>query len=629
LSQVPTNRKERIQAIRNTGTDHKTLKQIFDLDKNETVMRALVKREDLPESLLDDIYEWTAETRDSKFGPISDESGEISVFFPHDSKKQYQAYQIRYAALIDLAHRKTLPQGVAEKVSLDERHEQGAAMLAANGLLSEEFILKIFEKRPDARQYFCVFPNNNSDAVRAKLIDYLRESQNLDALDSFLVCQDPTPEELTTLREIFPSKRSSMTDEEKEADFEEKLLQMNNAHDQLYDDFYFSTPAEFLFRKIREHDQIFFRDIETLECHKQEWSWVINEYPQAFRAEYLRFSKIVTLEQMQEAARDDYYLPCFYLGSRPDIDPSVAEILMNDVEPFMRHVIAKNMAAPFSLSLKGLTDESPIVRIGFAQRDSLTVSELKKILQDPVPAVAQTPFNEFGHLPKSSIYSLQLSSGSMDEFLDLVQTSSAHLLPHLANLLGRTLDPNAFEANNYLASHPDANVRVEFIRPHKRLDFFNSVRPEVLAKLAGDKLSQVRKYVLQHSFDRDIQQADFPRLFASDDVSDLQKMVLAATVTDRKVFTKFANYPSDWVKLGFSLNWKATTIEKSLISFEEREFKTLAERLCQERDLVGDVVDRTAYMACAGWNDDLHGEELEAYWGGNYPSGWDQEEEEA
>jgi len=627
LSQVPTNRKERIQAIRNTGTDHKTLKQIFDLDKNETVMRALVKREDLPESLLDDIYEWTAETRDSKFGPISDESGEISVFFPHDSKKQYQAYQIRYAALIDLAHRKTLPQGVAEKVSLDERHEQGAAMLAANGLLSEEFILKIFEKRPDARQYFCVFPNNNSDAVRAKLIDYLRESQNLDALDSFLVCQDPTPEELTTLREIFPSKRSSMTDEEKEADFEEKLLQMNNAHDQLYDDFYFSTPAEFLFRKIREHDQIFFRDIETLECHKQEWSWVINEYPQAFRAEYLRFSKIVTLEQMQEAARDDYYLPCFYLGSRPDIDPSVAEILMNDVEPFMRHVIAKNMAAPFSLSLKGLTDESPIVRIGFAQRDSLTVSELKKILQDPVPAVAQTPFNEFGHLPKSSSYSLQLSSGSMDEFLDLVQTSSAHLLPHLANLLGRTLDPNAFEANNYLASHPDANVRVEFIRPHKRLDFFNSVRPEVLAKLAGDKLSQVRKYVLQHSFERDIQQADFPRLFASDDVSDLQKMVLAATVTDRKVFTKFANYPSDWVKLGFSLNWKATTIEKSLISFEEREFKTLAERLCQERDLVGDVVDRTAYMACAGWNDDLHGEELEAYWGGNYPSGWDQEEE--
>ena len=627
MSQIPTNRKDRIQAIRNPGTDHKTLKQIFDLEKDESVMRALVKREDLPESLIDDIYEWTAETRDSRFGPLSEGSGDISEFFPDDPKKQYQAYQIRYATLIDLAHRKTLPQAVAEKVSLDERHVQGAAMLAANGLLSEEFILEVFVKRPDVCQYFCVFPNNNSVAVRAKLIDYLRESQNLDALESFLVCQDPTPEELTTLREVFPSKRSSMTDEEKEADFEEKLLQMNNAHDQLYDDFYFNTPAEFLFRKIREHDQIFFRDIETLECHKQEWSWVINEYPQAFRAEYLRFSKLVTLEQMQEAAKDDYYLPCFYLGSRPDIDPSVAEILMNDVEPFMRHVIAKNMAAPFSLSLKGLTDESPIVRIGFALRDSLTVSELKKILQDPVPAVAQTPFNEFGHLPKSSSYTLQLSSGSSDEFLELVQTSSAQLLPHLANLLGRTTEPNAFEANNYLASHSDANVRVEFIRPHKRFDFLNSVRPEVLAKLAGDKLSQIRKYVLQHAFGRDIQQADFPRLFASDGVNDLQKMVLAASVTDRKVFTKFANYPSDWVKLGFYLNWKASTIEKSLITFEEREFKSLAERMCQERDLVGDVVDRTAYVSQGDWNDDLQGEELDAYWGGEYPSGWGQDEE--
>jgi hypothetical protein len=627
LSQIPTNRKDRIQAIRNPGTDHKTLKQIFDLDKDETVMRALVKREDLPDSLLNEIYEWTAETKESKFGPISDGSDEISDFFPDDPKKQYQAYQIRYATLTDLAHRKSLPSSVAEKVSLDERHDQGAAMLAANGLLSEDFIDEVFEKRPHVRKYFCVFPNNNSAAVRAKLIDYLRESQDLDALESFLVCQDPTPEELKTLREIFPSKRSSMTDEEKEADFEEKLLQMNNAHDQLFDDFYFNTPAEFLFRKIRENDQIFFRDIETLECHKQEWSWVINEYPQAFRAEYLRFSKLVTLEQMQEAARDDYYLPCFYLGSRPDIDPSVAEILMNDVEPFMRHVIAKNMTAPFSLSLKGLTDQSPIVRIGFALRESMTVSELKKILQDPVPAVAQTPFNEFGHLPKSSSNSLNLSSGSIDEFLDLVQTSSPQLLPHLANLLGRTSNPNAFEANNYLASHPDANVRVEFIRPHKRFDFLNSVSPEVLAKLAGDKLSQVRKYVLQHSFERDIQQADFPRLFASNDVSEIQKMVLAASVTDRKVFTKFANYPSDWVKLGFYLNWKATTIEKSFISFEGREFKALAERSCQERDHVGDVVDRTVYRAYAGWNDDLHGEELDAYWGGKYPSGWGQDEE--
>lgn len=627
MNQVPTNRKDRIQAIRNPDTDSQILKHIFNADKHVTVIRALIERSDSPDQLLRDIYEWTAETKDSKFGPLYEQSEQESAIYSENPKKQYEEYQSRYSILLTLTYRKLMPMDLAEKIALDERHDQGPAILASNGLLSEQFILQILVQRPQVCRYFCVFPRNNTQAIRKALIDYLRESQNLEALESFLVCQDPTAEELTTLREIFPSRRSSMTDEEKEADFEEKLLLMNNAHDQLHDDFYFNTPADFLFRKIREHDQIFFSDIETLECHKQQWSWVINEYPQAFRAEYLRFSKLVTLEQMQEAAKDDYYLPCFYLGSRPDIDPSVAEILMNDEEPFMRHVIAKNMAAPFSLSLKGLTDESPIVRIGFAQRDSLTVSELKKILQDPVPAVAQTPFNEFGYLPKSSNYSLHLSSGSIDEFLDLVQTSSAQLLPHLANLLGRTTDPNAFEANNYLASHSDANVRVEFIRSHKRFDFFNSMRPEVLAKLAGDKLSQIRKYVLQHAFERDIQQADFPRLFASEDVSELQKMVLGASVTDRKVFTKFANFPSDWVKLGFYLNWKATTIERSLISFEEREFKLLAEQMCQERDLVGDVVDRTAYLSFLGSKEDLQGEELDAYWGGEYPLGWSAQDE--
>jgi hypothetical protein len=349
----------------------------------------------------------------------------------------------------------------------------------------------------------------------------------------------------------------------------------------------------------------------------------MNEYPGAFRAEYLRFSKLVTLEQMQEAAKDDFYLPCFYLGSRPNIDSSVAEILMNDEEPFMRHVIAKNMTAPFSLSVKGLTDVSPIVRIGFAQRESLTVSELKKILQDQVPAVAQTPFNEFGHLPKSANYFLQLTSGSEDEFLDLVQSSSVQVLPHLATVIARTSTPNTFAANNFLASHFDANVRVAFVRPHQRFDFIDSMSPEVLVKLAGDKLSQIRKYVLQHAFDRDIQQADFPRLFASNEVSELQKMLLAASVTDRKVFSKFSNYQSDWVKLGFYLNWKATETEKSLISFEGGEFRALAERLCQERDQVEDAVEQGPL----GWNDDLHGEELDAFWGGKYPSGWGQNEE--
>jgi hypothetical protein len=623
MSHSLSNRKDRIQAIRNADTDGNILKQIFGLDKDKTIVRALIEREDVSESLLNEIYEWSAETRESKFGPLSEGSGEESRFFPNDPKKQYEAYQNRYACLVSFAYRKSIPKHVAEKIALDERHDQGAAMLAANGLLSEEFIHKILDEQPRVRRYFYVFPRNNSAAVRSKLIEYLRESRDPELLESFMVCQEPTPEELVVLREIFPSRRSAMTAEEKEEDFEEKLLQMNNAHDQLSDDFYLNNPAAFLFLKIREHDQIFFSDIDVLECHKKEWSWVMNEYPGAFRAEYLRFSKLVTVEQMQEAAKDDYYLPCFYLGSRPDIDSSVAEILMNDEEPFMRHVIAKNMAAPYSLSTKGLTDVSPIVRIGFAQRESFTVSELKKILQDEVPAVAQTPFNEFGHLPKSANHFLQISSGSRDEFLDLVQSSSVQVLPHLATVIARTSNPNTFAANNFLASHVDAKVRVAFVRPHHRFDFVNSMSPEVLVKLAGDKLSQIRKYVLQHAFDRDIQQADFPRLFTSNEVSELQKMVLAASVTDRKVFSKFSNYKSDWIKLGFYLNWKATESEKSQISFEDGQFRALAERLCQERDHVDDAVEQGPLV----WIDDLRGEELDAFWGGKYPSGWGQDEE--
>ena len=72
-------------------------------------------------------------------------------------------------------------------------------MLAANGLLSEEFIHKILEEQPRVRRYFYVFPRNNSAAVRSKLIEYLRESGDRELLESFMVCQEPTPEELAVL----------------------------------------------------------------------------------------------------------------------------------------------------------------------------------------------------------------------------------------------------------------------------------------------------------------------------------------------------------------------------------------------------------------------------------------------
>ena len=57
MSHSLSNRKDRIQAIRNADTDGNILKQIFDMDRDEAVIRALVHREDLSESLLNDIYE--------------------------------------------------------------------------------------------------------------------------------------------------------------------------------------------------------------------------------------------------------------------------------------------------------------------------------------------------------------------------------------------------------------------------------------------------------------------------------------------------------------------------------------------------------------------------------------------
>ena len=180
MSHSLSNRKDRIQAIRSPGTAQSVLKQIFEMDKDKTVIRALIDREDVSESLLDEIYEWTAET------------------------KEYDAYQIRYSCLISFAYRKSIPQRVAEKIALDERHDQGAAMLAANGILREEFILKILDEEPRLRLYFYVFPRNNSVAVRAKLIDYLRESQDYESFESFKDCQVPTPEEAKILKEIFP-----------------------------------------------------------------------------------------------------------------------------------------------------------------------------------------------------------------------------------------------------------------------------------------------------------------------------------------------------------------------------------------------------------------------------------------
>jgi hypothetical protein len=391
-----------------------------------------------------------------------------------------------------------------------------------------------------------------------------------------------------------------------------------------------NRPASFLFHGINDYNRIFTYDIDVLDCHEHDWAWVMNEYPSPFRAEYLRFSKLVTLKQMQEALVDDYYLPCFYLGCRPDLDPSIAEALMNEEEPFMRHVVAKNMATPLSIARWALTDSSPTVRMGYASRKSMSVSDLIQIFADSAPVVAETPFNENYMQPGSGSHTLELTEGSVEEYLTLVRTCAEKVLPHLAYIIGRSGEPNSILASDFMGSHDDPNVRIQFIRGPRTKDFFDSINPETLAKLSGDKLSQIRKYALQRAIDRDIQQGDFLRLLADNKITDYQRMVLAATVTDRTVWAQFKKFPSDWVKVGAFLNWKASAADKSSIVFADPSFKQLAARLSSERDAVGDDVESSTFPDFPDPDNypsiyKLTPAEQDAYWGGEFPRGWDDE----
>ena len=598
MTYQPTNRKDRITAIRDERTSYSILRQIFEDDKNERVIRTLIRREDMPEDLLEEIYEWSIEK-----SPIS---------------------------IYHFAYRKQMSKDLAEQIALDDRHLQGAAMLAANGLLSEEFILNCLENYPAIRKYFYVFPKNNTAAIRSKLIDLLRESKDRKSLESFVVCQKPTPEENIILREIFPSSTQSLTEEERRARFDENMVLINAAYDELVLNFYVNRSASFLFHSINDYNRIFTYDIDVLDCHEHDWAWVINEYPSPFRAEYLRFSELVTLKQMQEALVDDYYLPCFYLGSRPDLDPLIAELLMNEEEPFMRHVAAKNMATPLSIARRALTDSSPTVRMGYASRKSMSVSDLIQILADPAPVVAETPFNENYILPSTGNRNIELVEGSVEEYLTLVQTCSNRALPHLAYMLGRTGEPNSILASDFMGSHDDPNVRIQFIRGPRTKDFFNSISPETLAKLSGDKLSQIRKYALQRAIGGEVLQGDIQRMIQDSRYSEFQKMTLAANVTDRKIHAQFMEYPSDWVKLGAYLNWKATPTNKNSIEFSDSSFEGKAWELSAERDAVGADINVDPFPDFP--DDDnwpsiykLTPAEQDVYWGGVFPRGWDDE----
>jgi len=82
------------------------------------------------------------------------------------------------------------------------------------------------------------------------------------------------------------------------------------------------------------------------------------------------------------------------------------------------------------------------------------------------------------------------------------------------------------------------------------------------------------------------------------------------------------------VKLGAFLNWKSDASESSSVSFSDPDMSKLAMQLALERDQVGDKVNRSGYMGYSGEYEDLSSEELDLYWGGQYPTAWGKREED-
>ena len=624
MSSAPTNRKARIAAIRTDSTPDVVLFQIFQDDPHIDVIRALIQRLHVPEKLLISIYEWSAEAGDSKFGPTFEGTGESPKFFPNDAQKEYEAYQTRYSILSSFGYRQELPKLLAERIAIDSRLDQIAAMLAARGHLSEDFILNLLESDHPRRRYFFIFPKNHSTKIRARLIDILEETQDRELLDSFIVSQKPTPDEEKRIKEIFPPSSVVQSEEERKVKFEEALDSMNSSYMKLFEDFYRLRPALYYFKTVHESDRICPFDLEKGEFEKKTWEELTEDFTEPFRAEYLRFGSNVTVAQMKTALKEDYFLVAYYLAHRPNLPSELIDLFFEEEDGFLHGAIAANPTVPYESARRVLSHPDPGARVGLSLRHQLEVRDALRLLQDSVPMVRESIFNENDLLPIRYGFRREFINGSVEEYEELVKKCPPNRLPHLAYPLGRAADPKTIRAADFLGSHFNPNVRIEFIRGPRQADFFSAVSPETVVKLAGDKLIQIRKHTFMRAFDREVQQGDIPQLLADSKVSEFQKMVLAAVVTDRKVFATTVNYPSDWVKLGAYFNWKATIEDREDIHFSDSNFAIKAERLMTERNSVGDDVNREPYPNFFEESErpsifTLSREEQDSYWGGEFP----------
>lgn len=640
--QVPSNRKARIAAVRDPKTSPRMLEAILDSDYNVDLIRSFVQREDCPDAVLRKIARWCLQTSHSKYGPTYEGTDERPLFGKDDPDQEYKEYQSRYSILLSMLHRKKLPTDVVEDLANDKRVDGGPANLAANGHLSDEYILRCLSERPETRRYFYVFPKELSQIIQDELFEIIIEESNREWLDMYLRRYPITEVQKSRLRKVFGAPESKPpSEEEAEAALDKRISEVLEFYDKRLEKFYMGGVVEFISGQ-EFAERICPWTFESIDIFNKPVKEMMENFHEGIRADFYAYAENLSVELQREIAEEDYYYPCFYLASRKDLDHGVAERFLNDEFPILRFAVAMNSALPSELVASALEDPDPTVRIGYAQRSLLTASEVLKILNDTVPAVSQILFNENGLHYRGTNF--KFSSGSSQEFNLLASESSVHIVEQLARLLTAYAKPEVVPALISLAFSKSGNRRVALLRPGTWNDFVAKALDDgMIIKLAGDKLSQVRKYVVNHVVGRDVRQLDYFRLIDEPNLNSLQKAVLAAGLTDRAEFQKVLRIKDDLIQLGCYLNWKSSEQEVSMVRFLNDDWYVPAENLRKNRDSNEDFVTPKPYQVEVGpvdardpsfyeipapipWIRERTREEQDEFWGGKFPRSFEEME---
>ena len=619
MNSVPSNRKERIRAIKDPNTSQELLHAILRKDFTVEIVRNLIRRDDVSTAILEEILDWSQQAGDSKFGTAWEQSGGHLV---GEAKKDYEWYQTRYATLLDFQYRDSLAPELAIRVAEDPRSDTSAAILASKKLLTDEYVIKCLMERPETRQSFYVFLKNPSEQVRKVLIDLAITERNLEWAQIIARRQELTPDELASLNAAFKEGQPESTDEEREEKFKELWDETMNRYRKRLDHFYLGEIVDFI-SGYEFLDRIFPWVFEALDMHQMDFEQLMENTLEGVRADFYLYQKDLPVDILKAAAKDDYLYPTFCLAGRQNLDKEVAEILLEDEEPLLRFAVARNNTLSRELVLKALEDPHPTVRIGYAQRQNMTAEDLLKILNDPVPAVSQMVFNE-NHLHRISGRLQKITRGTNSEFLQLLEHIRAENAEQLVRLIKEYEGTETLEAIQFLANAKSGNLRVSLMRRPWTSTFQSALNDQLLLKLAGDPLSQVRKYVVQFKVDNDITQMDYFSKIINPGLTSLQKAVLAAGITDRSEFMQILTIDDDLIKLGCYLNWKATAGELSHIRFSDSSKVEMARQLKSERDELDDFVTKSDYfnydlLEPRPWIADATSEEQELFWGNQYP----------